>query len=48
MGFLDDIKEIFTFLPKQRQTLLFSATMPLSIKNLARKILVEPEFITIT
>ena len=48
MGFLDDIKEIFTFLPTERQTLLFSATMPPAIKNLAKTILVEPEFITIT
>lgn len=48
MGFLDDIKEIFTFLPEQRQTLLFSATMPTAIKNLAKSILKEPEFITIT
>lgn len=48
MGFLDDIKEIFTFLPKERQTLLFSATMPIAIKNLAKTILNEPEFITLT
>ncbi len=48
MGFLDDIKEIFTHLPKNRQTLLFSATMPTAIKNLAKTILKEPEFITIT
>ena len=48
MGFLDDIKEIFTFLPKERQTLLFSATMPTAIKNLAKTILNEPEFITLT
>merc|ERR1711879_3382 len=48
MGFLDDIKEIFTYLPKERQTLLFSATMPPAIKKLAQNILVEPEFITIT
>ncbi len=48
MGFLDDIKEIFTFLPEDRQTLLFSATMPIAIKKLAEKILKEPEFITIT
>ncbi|MDX9967233.1 MAG: DEAD/DEAH box helicase, partial [Sulfuricurvum sp.] len=31
MGFLDDINEIFTFLPTERQTLLFSATMPAPI-----------------
>ncbi|WP_198304347.1 DEAD/DEAH box helicase [Arcobacter vandammei] len=48
MGFLDDIKEIFTFLPEERQTLLFSATMPVAIKNLAKTILKEPEFVTIT
>ncbi|MFV0563325.1 DEAD/DEAH box helicase [Malaciobacter mytili] len=48
MGFLDDIKEIFTFLPEKRQTLLFSATMPNAIKQLAKSILNEPEFITIT
>jgi ATP-dependent RNA helicase DeaD len=48
MGFLDDIKEIFTFLPTKRQTLLFSATMPVAIKKLAQTILIEPEFITIT
>jgi len=48
MGFLDDIKEIFTFLPDERQTLLFSATMPTAIKNLAKTILKEPEFVTLT
>ncbi len=48
MGFLDDIKEIFTYLPKGRQTLLFSATMPPAIKKLAQNILKEPEFITVT
>ncbi len=48
MGFLDDIKEIFKFVPSDRQTLLFSATMPEPIKNLAKTILKEPEFITIT
>jgi len=48
MGFLDDIKDIFTYLPESRQTLLFSATMPTAIKNLAKTILKEPEFVTIT
>jgi len=48
MGFLDDIKEIFTFLPTKRQTLLFSATMPVAIKKLAQTILIDPVFITIT
>lgn len=48
MGFLDDINEIFSYLPSERQTLLFSATMPQPIKNLANRILQNPEFISIT
>ena len=48
MGFLDDINEIFSYLPTDRQTLLFSATMPQPIKVLANKILKNPEFISIT
>jgi len=48
MGFLDDIQEIFTYLPEERQTLLFSATMPEAIKRLAKNILQNPKFITIT
>ena len=48
MGFLDDINEIFDFLPTDRQTLLFSATMPMPIKKLAERILVDPTFISIT
>ena len=48
MGFLDDINEIFSYLPTNRQTLLFSATMPQPIKNLAHKILQDPEFVSIT
>jgi len=48
MGFLDDINEIFSYLPTSRQTLLFSATMPQPIKNLANKILKDPAFVSIT
>jgi ATP-dependent RNA helicase DeaD len=48
MGFLDDIKEIFTYFPSSRQTLMFSATMPKPIKALAESILFEPKFVTIT
>jgi ATP-dependent RNA helicase DeaD len=48
MGFLDDINEIFSYLPTERQTLLFSATMPQPIKNLAERILVNPFFASIT
>ena len=48
MGFLDDIKEIFSHLDGTRQTLMFSATMPPAIKELAKTILYRPEFVTIT
>lgn len=48
MGFLDDIEEIFKFLPNTRQTLLFSATMPEPIKALAMNILDNPAFVKIT
>ena len=42
MGFLEDIQQIFEFLPEDRQTLLFSATMPKPIQKLADKILDNP------
>ncbi len=48
MGFLEDIKTIFKFMPKERQTLLFSATMPEPIRDLAKRILIEPAFVTVT
>jgi superfamily II DNA/RNA helicase len=43
MGFIPDIEEICTKLPRQRQTLLFSATMPPVIKKLADKFLTDPK-----
>ncbi|TGX37111.1 DEAD/DEAH box helicase, partial [Sphingomonas naasensis] len=43
MGFIPDIEEICTKLPKNRQTLLFSATMPPVIKKLADKFLNDPK-----
>ncbi len=42
MGFLPDIRRILKQLPPQRQTLLFSATMPAEIRGLAREILRDP------
>ncbi|NPA28532.1 MAG: DEAD/DEAH box helicase [Epsilonproteobacteria bacterium] len=49
MGFLDDIKEIFSLLKnKEHQTLMFSATMPKPIKELANQILKNPTTIKIT
>lgn len=47
MGFFDDIVRIISYLPKERQTLLFSATMPPKIRQLANKILVNPSEINI-
>lgn len=42
MGFIDDIMQIIGHLPKERQTLLFSATMPPKIQQLADRILNNP------
>ena len=42
IGFYDDIMKIITYLPKERQTLMFSATMPQDIKKLASRILKKP------
>jgi len=48
MGFNDDIMKIISFLPYKRQNLLFSATMPGRIRDLARKILTDPEEVNIS
>ena len=42
MGFYDDIMQIVKFLPKERQTIMFSATMPAKIQQLANNILNNP------
>lgn len=47
MGFQDDINKIIKALPERRQTLLFSATMPEKIRQLARRILTDPAEINI-
>jgi superfamily II DNA/RNA helicase len=47
MGFIPDIEEICTKLPKTRQTLLFSATMPAPIKKLADRFLTDPKSIEV-
>ena len=47
MGFYEDILRIISNLPKERQTLLFSATMPPKIRTLANTILKNPEQINI-
>lgn len=42
MGFYDDIMQIVKYLPKERQTIMFSATMPAKIQQLAENILNNP------
>lgn len=48
MGFIQDIRRIVKIIPKQRQTLLFSATFSKEIKQLASEFLVKPEEIQVT
>ena len=48
MGFYEDIMRIVSFLPKQRQTLMFSATMPHKIRQLAKEIMKKPEEVSIS
>ncbi|CAN5166160.1 DEAD/DEAH box helicase [soil metagenome] len=47
MGFLPDMKTIISWLPKKRQTLLFSATMPKEIQKLAGSIMINPALVEI-
>jgi ATP-dependent RNA helicase RhlE len=47
MGFIHDIKKIIAKLPKNRQSLFFSATMPPNILDLSRQILVNPEKVAV-
>jgi len=47
MGFINDIKKIITKLPKNRQSLFFSATMPKNIVDLSRKILINPRKVAV-
>jgi ATP-dependent RNA helicase RhlE len=48
MGFIHDIKRILPLLPKDRQTLFFSATMPKAIADLSKSILNRPERVEVT
>jgi superfamily II DNA/RNA helicase len=48
MGFIDDIQTIISYLPKKRQTLMFSATMPNNIRQLAKKVLNNPVEISLS
>jgi ATP-dependent RNA helicase RhlE len=48
MGFIRDVRRIISALPKQRQTLFFSATMPSEIRKLSEQILYKPVRIEVT
>jgi ATP-dependent RNA helicase RhlE len=48
MGFIHDVRKIIATLPKERQTLFFSATMPNDVERLAQSILKEPVRVEVT
>jgi ATP-dependent RNA helicase RhlE len=48
MGFVQDVKRILARLPEQKQTLFFSATMPLEIQRLSKSILIDPVKVEVT
>ncbi len=48
MGFIRDIQKVLTMIPKQRQTLFFSATMPNDIQKLASSMLTNPVRVEVT
>ena len=47
MGFINDVKKIVKLTPSNRQTLLFSATMPMAIRELADTFLTKPKYISV-
>ena len=47
MGFIDDIREILKGIPEERQTLLFSATMPREIRDIATNLMKDPKEIKV-
>jgi len=47
MGFIDDVEWILEQIPEKRQIVLFSATMPIQIRKIAKKYLQDPEQVTI-
>lgn len=47
MGFIDDIRDILKGIPEERQTLLFSATMPKEIRNIATTLMKDPKEVKI-
>jgi len=47
MGFEDDVRDIMSYFHHQRQTLLFSATMPKKIQDFAKSSLVKPAVVNV-
>jgi len=47
MGFIPDVERIASLMPKMRQTVMFSATMPKEIRRLAEKFLINPKEVTV-
>ena len=47
MGFIEDIEKILAEMPKEKQTMLFSATMPRRIQTLAERFMIEPEVVKV-
>jgi ATP-dependent RNA helicase RhlE len=47
MGFINDVKKIVKLTPDNRQTLLFSATMPMAIRELADTFLTKPKYVSV-
>lgn len=47
MGFINDVKKIIKLTPENRQTLLFSATMPIAVRELADAFLTRPKYILV-
>ena len=47
MGFINDVKKIVKLTPDNRQTLLFSATMPVAIRELADTFLTKPKYVSV-
>ncbi|HJO24095.1 MAG TPA: DEAD/DEAH box helicase [Myxococcota bacterium] len=48
LGFWPDMREIQRYVPKKRQTCLFSATIPERVRSLARSFLIDPEYVSLS
>lgn len=47
MGFINDVRKITKIAPKNRQTLLFSATMPIEVREIAEEFLNKPQYVEV-